>query len=215
MNRPGRYPVVAGLPANSSRASPLLLLIWLLLAAGCATQPPISSPADEAIWLAHQARVEALSDWQVQGRVAISREQEGWNANFDWQQRGDEYRIRLRGPFGQGAIELHGNPAGVWLKQKDKLPVYARDADALLEAEIGWRLPVAGLSSWLRGLPETDTPATFDWDAEGHLRRLTQANWDIDYRRYQAVDELSLPDRLRLSRDSLLVKVVIDHWQIQ
>ena len=71
------------------------------------------------------------------------------------------------------------------------------------------------MGSWLRGLPEADAPATIDWDEDGHLRHLTQANWEIDYRRYQAVDTLSLPDRLRLSRDSLLVKVVIDRWQIQ
>lgn len=191
------------------------LLVWLLLAYGCATRPPISSPADETIWLAHQARVQVLNDWQVQGRVGIRREQEGWNASFDWQQRGAEYRIRLRGPFGQGAIELHGNPAGVWLKQKDRPPVYARDAEALLLDKTGWRLPVAGLSNWLRGLPEVDAPAMLDWDDEGHLRRLTQANWDIDYRRYRPVGALSLPDRLRLSREALLVKIVVDRWIIQ
>ncbi len=191
------------------------LFAWLLLVSGCATQTLTPSPADEAVWLAHRARVQALDDWQVQGRLAISREQEGWNASFDWQQRGDEYRIRLRGPFGQGAIELHGNLAGVWLKQKDRPPVYARDAEALLVAETGWQLPVAGLGSWLRGLPEMDIPAHFDWDVNGHLRRLTQADWNIDYRRYQEIEALSLPDRLRLSRDSLSVKVVIDQWEIQ
>jgi len=190
-------------------------IIWLLVISGCATQPSITPPADEAVWLAHQARAQALTTWQVRGRVAISREQEGWNASFDWQQREEEFRIRLRGPFGQGAIELHGSPAGVWLKQKDRPPVYARDAEALLAAETGWRLPVAGMSSWLRGLPEMDATATFDWDAEGHLRHLTQSNWEIDYRRYQVVDGMPLPDRLRLSRDALRVKVVIDHWQIQ
>ena len=189
------------------------LILSLLLVSACATRPT-SPSATESVWLAHQARLQTLSNWQVQGRVAVRREQEGWNANFDWQQRGEEYRIRLRGPFGQGAIELYGNAAGVWLKRKEQPTVYADDAEALLEAETGWQLPLNGFGSWLRGLPETDTPASLDWDAEGHLRRLTQSDWAIDYRRYQLVNDLPLPDRLRLNRDSLLVKVVIDQWQI-
>lgn len=191
------------------------LFVCVLLVSACATHPTISPPADDSVWLAHQARVRTLDDWQVQGRVAVSREQEGWNANFDWQQRGEEYRIRLRGPFGQGAVELYGNNAGVWLKRKEQPTVYAHDAEALLEAETGWHLPLNGFGSWLRGLPGTDTPASMDWDAEGHLRSLSQANWAIEYRRYQVVSDLSLPDRLRLSRDSLMVKVVIDQWEIQ
>ena len=86
----------------------------------------------------------------------------------------------------------------------------------MLEAETGWHLPLNGFDSWLLGLPDADSPAaTLDWDADGHLRRLTQADWEIDYRRYKAVDDVSLPDRLRLNRDSLLVKIVIDQWEIR
>ncbi|MFC1772215.1 lipoprotein insertase outer membrane protein LolB [Pseudomonadota bacterium] len=191
------------------------LFVWLLLVSACATRPTVSPSAAESVWLAHQASVQNLSNWQVQGRVAVSREQEGWNANFDWQQSGEDYRIRLRGPFGQGAVELHGNNAGVWLKRKDQPALYAHDAEALLEAETGWHLPLNGFGSWLRGLPEAAAPATLDWDTEGRLRSLLQADWEIDYRRYQVVNDLSLPDRLRLNRDSLLVKVVIDQWEIQ
>lgn len=194
----------------------LLLIVWTLLATACATRPADSPSSAEGAWLGHQARVQSLDDWKVQGRVAVRRDQEGWNANFDWQQRGEEYRIRLRGPFGQGAVELYGNSAGVWLKRKEQPTVYADDAEALLLAETGWHLPLNGFDSWLLGLPDAGSPATaLDWDADGHLRHLTQADWEIDYRRYKAVDDVSLPDRLRLNRDSLLVKIVIDQWEIR
>lgn len=201
------------MPSGFLRYAALIMSVLLLSA--CATRPAVSPSAEESVWLDHQARVQSLGDWQVQGRVAVSREQEGWNANFDWRQRGEEYRIRLRGPFGQGAVELFGNAAGVWLKRKEQPTVYAHDAEALLEAETGWHLPLNGFGSWLRGLPGADAPATLDWDAEGRLRRLTQSDWEIDYRRYLVVEGLSLPDRLRMNRDSLLVKVVIDHWKLQ
>jgi outer membrane lipoprotein LolB len=203
--------VGASMPYNFRFAVPF---IWVLLVSACATRPVATPSADQSVWLAHHARVQNLDDWQVQGRVAVRREADGWNANFDWQQRGDEYRIRLRGPFGQGAVELHGNTSGVWLKRKEHAAVYAHDAEALLEAETGWQLPLNGFGSWLRGVPEADMPANLDWDEEGRLRLLQQADWEINYRRYQFVNDVSLPDRLRLRRDSLLVKVVIDQWQM-
>ena len=160
--------------------------------------------------------LQTLSDWQVQGRVAVSREEEGWNANFDWQQRGEEYRIRLARTVRTGCHRVVWNCCrGLAEAQGAADRCMQHDAEALLEAETGWQLPLNGFGSWLRGLPETDEPAaSLDWDAEGHLRRLTQSDWDIDYRRYQLVNDLPLPDRLRLNRDSLLVKVVIDQWQI-
>jgi len=74
-----------------------LWLAVLLLASGCATRPPAVAPEAESAWLEHRAALEALRDWQVQGRVALRTETEGWSASFDWQQRGDNYRIRLRG----------------------------------------------------------------------------------------------------------------------
>jgi outer membrane lipoprotein LolB len=191
------------------------LLIAALLAGGCATTPPpAGETAPEAFWLSHRASLQTLTDWQVRGRVAVRSAAEGWNADFDWQQRGERYRIRLRGPFGRGAVELHGDPLGVWLKRQDQPPVYSGDVERLLQAETGWRLPVAGLGDWLRGLPVDAEPASFEWDRQGRLRTLQQDGWQIAYGRYRAVGERQLPDRLQLLRDQLQVKVVVDAWQI-
>ena len=188
---------------------------WLvmLLLAGCAARPPLPGPDAEAAWLAHRAALQALSDWQVQGRVAVRAGEEGWNAHFDWQQHGAAYRIRLRGPFGQGAVELHGNTEGVWLKHSDRPEVFARDPETLLERETGWRLPVAGLTAWLRGLPVGELPADYQWDAHGTLVEINQDGWHIDYSRYQQNGALRLPVRMRLERDALQVRFVIDSWQ--
>lgn len=194
--------------------SRLLLVALMVLVGACATRPP--SPADEreSLWQAHRSRVEALTDWQVQGRVAIRNDAEGWHAAFDWQRQGDSYRLRLRGPFGQGAVELRGDGRGVWLQRQDRAPVFARSVDQLLQQETGWLLPVSGLQDWLLGIPVNQQPAVFDWDDRGLLQSLQQDGWRIDYHRYQMVGGKYLPDRLQLERDALRVKVVVDEWQL-
>jgi outer membrane lipoprotein LolB len=189
---------------------------WLagfLILGACATRPAVSPAVSEASWLARQAALETLTHWRVQGRIAVRSASEGWTAHFDWSQRGDEYLVRVRGPFGQGAVELHGDGLGVWLKRTDQPPVFAQNPEVLLERETGWQLPVAGLSSWLRGLPVPGGQPTIAWDAQGRLLQIEQDGWQISYSRYLAQGELQLPEKLRMQRDSLQVKFIIDGWQ--
>jgi len=195
--------------------TPLLALpLGLLLVSGCAVRPPAVAPADAAVWQAHRATLASLRDWQLQGRVAVQHERRGWNAGFDWRQRHADYRIRLRGPFGQGGIELEGNSDGVWMRQQDKPAVYARHVEDVLARETGWRLPVLGLVDWLRGLPVEGQPAALTWDAQGRLKTLQQAGWQIDFSRYRQVGDLQLPDKILLRRDRLRVKLLVDDWRV-
>jgi outer membrane lipoprotein LolB len=191
-----------------------LWLVSLFLLAGCATRPPVSEPVSEAAWLAHQALLETLTDWQARGRVAVRTGEDGWNAHFDWHQQGQDYLIRLRGPFGQGAVELQGNGRGVWLKRADQPAVFALDPETLLEQQTGWQLPVAGLSSWLRGLPVAELDGDLHWDGQGRLLQLRQNGWQIDYSRYQEQGNLQLPQKFKLERDTVKVRFVIDDWQL-
>jgi outer membrane lipoprotein LolB len=189
-------------------------MLVLVLAGGCATRPPALVPEAEPAWLEHRAALEALRDWQVRGRVALRTEDEGWSANFDWQQRGENYRIRLRGPFGQGAVELRGGQHGVWLKRADQPAVFAYNPEALLQQQTGWQLPVTGLVAWLRGLPVSDDDLVIKWDKQGRLLHIGQNGWLIEYQRYLEMGDLSLPEKLRLTRDSIQVRLVVDDWQI-
>jgi outer membrane lipoprotein LolB len=190
------------------------ILCLVLLLSACATQAPLRVPADAGVWKAHQEAVSALHDWQAYGRIAVRTDEDGWSAGFDWKQTGDDYLIRLRGPFGQGAMELEGNTHGVWLKRAGRPAVFSIHPERLLEQESGWRLPITGLEYWLRGLPDQGSDAQPQLDADGRLASLQQSGWQIDYRRYQDVGQYTLPTRLELQRDGLRVKVLVDNWEL-
>lgn len=197
---------------------PLLRLLGapglVLLLSSCATQAPLVDSGDSEAWEARRQALLALETWQARGRIAVRTDSDGWSAGFDWRQASTDYRIRLRGPFGQGALELEGDGRGVWLKRAGQPAVFSVDPEALLQAESGWQLPVDGLDHWLRGLPDSSGNAISRLDAAGRLASLQQHGWQIDYSTYRNYGEYALPARLEMQRNGLRVKVIIDTWEL-
>ena len=180
-------------------------LLAVLLLAGCTTTPAPRSSASAA----------TLSAWQFNGRVSLTRGDEGWHAGLHWQEQAGSFYLRVSGPLGQGGFQLNGDARGVVLVDADGQTFAAQDADTLLVQVTGWELPVSGLRHWIRGLPEPAAgEAQANRDEAGQLRRLEQSGWTINYERYQVVDGVSLPAKLRLVREDVAVRIVIDQWQL-
>jgi outer membrane lipoprotein LolB len=180
-------------------------LLLVLLLAGCATTPVPTSSQSAA----------AMSSWQLNGRVSLTRGEEGWHAGLHWQVQADTFHLRISGPLGQGGFQLKGDARGVVLVDAEGQTFAARDADALLAQVTGWQLPVTGLRYWIRGLPEPVAGAAqMTRDETGRLRRLEQSGWVIKYQRYQLVEDILLPAKLQLVHADLAVRIVIDQWQL-
>jgi len=180
-------------------------LLAVLLLAGCTTTPAPRSSTSAA----------TLSAWQFNGRVSLTRGEEGWHAGLHWQEQAGSFFLRVSGPLGQGGFQLNGDARGVVLVDADGQTYAAQDADTLLVQVTGWQLPVSGLRHWIRGLPEPAAgQAQATRDEAGQLRRLEQSGWTINYQRYQVVDGISLPAKLRLAREDIAVRIVIDQWQL-
>ena len=188
-------------------------VLALALLAGCAT-PPISSPAAQNAWAARQPMLAKLSHWRTVGRIGVINEQDGWHANFQWDQQGPTYRIDLIGPLGQGRVVVQGDAERVSIQTQDGQNWTAADADTLLEQSLGVRLPVNGLRYWVRGLPEPGATPVLEIDAEGRLIRLEQNGWIIDYPAYTPTTALDLPARIVARRSDLSVKLVIEQWNL-
>lgn len=211
---------------NKRQTAWLPWVFALLVLSGCAPTPiqPPTPPADsaEGRWRLHRAQVTAISDWSIAGRIAVKADDEGYHASLNWRQRGEDFDLRVSGPFAQGGLRLKGNTDGVVLHDSAGGQRRARDGDALLAEATGFEVPVTGLRYWVRGLPAPgpalglDPGKAADWqlDTQGRLRTLTQNGWSITYRDYVDVDTLSLPRKLVLKRPDLSVKLIIDQWRL-
>jgi len=183
----------------------LAALLAVLLLAGCATTPAPRSSESAA----------GLSAWQLNGRVSLTRGEEGWHASLHWKQQAERFFLKISGPLGQGGFQLSGDSRGVVLVDADGQTYVARDADALLQQATGWQLPVTGLRYWIRGLPAPLAGAAqTDQDAAGRLSQLVQSGWTVKYDRYQIVNNISLPDKLNLMRDDISVRIIVDKWEL-
>ena len=180
-------------------------LLAVLLVAGCATTPAPRGSQSAA----------AITAWQLNGRVSLTRGEEGWHAGLYWQEQADTFYLRVSGPLGQGGFQLNGDARGIVLVDADGQSFVARDVDALLVQVTGWQLPVKGLRYWIRGLPAPAAgKAKATRDEVGQLLRLEQSGWTVNYQRYQLGGDVLLPVKLQLLHADIAVRIVVDQWEL-
>jgi outer membrane lipoprotein LolB len=190
-----------------------------LLLGGCASTATAPSVAQQQSWSEHRQALEALSHWQFSARIAGRSDDDGWSGKLNWQQRGDHYFIHFQAPFGQGAAQLRGERGRVELRTGNGQVFVAEDAELLLSQRLGWRLPVAGLQYWLRGLPAPllsgQAEPVMRLSTAGRLRELQQSQWKIHYAGYQIVDGQHLPKKMDLENAHFSLRLVLDRWQLK
>ncbi len=194
----------------------LPLLLWL---SGCSTQPTSESafnPHEKSfLWLQHQVAANAIQTWEINGRLVIKNETQNATVNLYWNQQTASYELRLISPFWQGTYILNGSEQGVVMKGPDNLALQAATATELLEQQLGWRVHLQGLKYWIRGLPEPGSRyQQLSLDSEGRLLTMRQSGFDIHIKSYIKQAGGSLPEKITIQNDDLLLKIVIQHWHI-
>lgn len=199
----------------------LLLVCTALILSACELtplQPPQTLDAEQS-WRTRQQTLSALSAWGLSGRIAIQTPAEGWHASLSWEQRGETYSIQLSSPLGQGALQLNGDSSQVTLRTANAEDT-AQDPEALLERQLGWRIPVSGLRYWVLGLPDPGVPLERkQLDESGRLTRIQQSGWDVEFRHYTSTGSVDLPDKLFLNNAStephLEVRLAVERWDLK
>ena len=194
----------------------LIVISLLALLTGCAgltNREAIEGQGNPQLWKAHKAQIGALDAWQINGKVGIRAPKDSGSGTLFWLQRQDYYDIRLSGPLGRGAARLTGRPGAILLEVANQGRYEAESPEALLEEQLGWRLPVSHLQWWVRGLPAPDSKSRVTLDSNSQLARLQQDGWDVEYLSYAEQNGYSLPQRIKLHGTNLDVTLVVKDWQ--
>ena len=198
------------------------LVAFAAALAGCATtasRGPLPAAAQAAAMqrqVEREAVLVAHADWTLAGRVALSNEGRGGSGRIDWTQRGDAFEVELSAPITRKGWRLVGAPGTAVLEGLDGGPRAGADAALLLRAATGWDIPVQALVHWVRGVRAPGGgQAQLAFHADGHLARLRQDGWTLDYADWQQPAGPAgpwLPMRITAERDSARVKLVVDAW---
>ena len=204
----------------SSRRSLIILTVLTVGAlTGCATLPRPERLADAPLdWSARRAMLQATSNFELAGRLAVALGEQGYSAGLRWQQRPETASIRLDGPLGLGGLEVQLAGTRIGLRGGDGRRLVDDAARAELERLLGAPLPIGSLRYWLLGVPDPSAPAAERVAADGlTLAGFEQGGWQvrIAQRTPWRASAWSLPQRLELSREGLefRLRLVVDQWR--
>lgn len=193
-----------------SRLRPALVLVQLLVLAGCTAMAP-------------PARISQDAGFALEGRVAVRYGAENISGRIAWTHDPARDEIGLASPLGNQLARLVRAADGVTLTDSRQETFRAADAESLTEQRLGWRLPLSGLTDWVQGRVATGLAAgtiadqaapEAQRDNAGRLSLLMQSGWRIDYS-YED-DTARLPKRLILQYlkavEPLEIRLVIERW---
>jgi outer membrane lipoprotein LolB len=172
---------------------------------------PAGAPA-QALWQARRAALAQVDHFALQGRLAQTG-LTGFSGELSWIQNGVRFQVHFYGPLGVGAVAIEGQPGAVTVRTKQGSD-QTNAPERLMQAKLGWSLPVDGLRYWVLGLPAPGTASELTLDPDGLLRSLEQDGWRLDYLEYQTADGWCLPRRFTLSDGQRSFRVAIDQWSL-
>ena len=186
-------------------------LLVLLALAGCRTTKLSAPPLPASGWDQRVATLQNADSWQLNGRAAVAIGTQGWQASLDWREKAGSAELHLAGPLGIGAQVITQTGQGLVING-----VPASDATLQqLQDKLGFNLPIDNLRFWLLGVPDPHQPFELSKNPSDRAQHLEQSGWAIDYDRYIPAGADVLPGHLTLTRDSVRVRIVADHWDLK
>jgi outer membrane lipoprotein LolB len=171
-----------------------LLSVMLLLFAACA-QLQTKAPQD--------------IEFDLSGRLAARYGNEAFTGNIAWRHARSADEMLITSALGAGLARIVREGDSVVLTTAEPREYRARDAEALTEEVLGFRVPLAGLADWVRGRPSAASPASAAYAPDGRLASLKQQGWNIEYLDYEG----ARPSRLRLTYPGIELRLAISEWK--
>jgi len=149
-------------------------------------------------------------EFELAGRFAARYRGEAASGSLAWRHESARDEVLLSSPFGQGLARITREGDTVTLVTGEDKRYTAKDAEALTEQVLGFRLPLQGLADWVRGRPVAGVPLQVAENGpDGRLLVLEQQGWRIEYGAYQG----TRPTRLKLTYPELELRLAISTWK--
>jgi outer membrane lipoprotein LolB len=184
-----------------------------LLLAGCSTLKPRAPPTAQA-WEQRLPALQAITQFQLDGRLAATSGNEGFSAGVRWRQEHDTATLDLSAPLGFGAAHVEQSPAGLTVTSSRGVTLEGAAASEELAATLGFEPPLGSLRYWVLGASDPDFASQETIDDQQRLAHLEQDGWQVDYAQYTQVAGQWLPQQLTVTRQSLRLKLVVNAWRL-
>jgi outer membrane lipoprotein LolB len=195
----------------------VLLLAASLLLAACASVPQRTAVVP-ASYEARRPLLQAVTHFDLDGRLAAAVGQEGVNASLAWQQRGSRTQLQMRAPLGFGSAQITRDGDDIHLLSSRGEQLQGELATAALARRLGFSPPLDSLRYWVLGVPDPALPAVETQGAGASLAALEQDGWRVEYPEYRSFGtgalEAMLPRRLTLLRADVRLRLIIEHWAV-
>jgi outer membrane lipoprotein LolB len=187
--------------------------LLLLLCAGCATTRP-QAPAAAQPWEQRLPALQAISAFELEGRVAASDGKQGFSAGLRWRQRDGQATIDLSAPMGFGAAHIEQGTDALTVTTSQGVTLTQAAASEQLAATLGFEPPFGSLRYWVLGASDPALAAQESIDDQQRLSHLEQDGWKVDCADYALIGQQWLPRRVTVTRQVLRLTLVVHTWRL-
>lgn len=191
-----------------ARVAALLVVLFMVACAPVPRRPAVVG--DETLQSLREGELARHPAWAFTGRLAISQGNDGGNARIEWRQNGQDFDIQLSAPITRQSWRLKQVGSEITLEGLTGGVRQGSDAEALLLEATGWRIPLASMAAWVRGV-RAPGPADISFDGFGLPATLRQGGWAVEYRGWSERTP-SLPTKLFVRQADASVKLVVERW---
>jgi len=145
--------------------------------------------------------------FELAGRIAVRYGKDGASGRIVWRHSTETDDLLITSPIGQGIARISRKGEEFRLTTGNG-EYRAHDAESLTERALGWRLPLGGLPDWVQGRASPGESAQWRRNAEQRPLELRQDGWRVEYEEFRD----GRPARLRMSREDLEIRLIVDRW---
>ncbi len=182
-----------------------LCLVLLSILASCTTINTYDARLGRE--LSKQKKAE-LKKWSLQGRLLIKSD-DVLTANIQWQHENEKDVLRLFGALGMGAMLIELNEHEIMLDTGEGDKQVSQDIDVFIAQKIGFVVPLTALRRWVVGEYLQNVPVL---QQENGFQQL---GWQITYNEYMDTSVGVMPRKIKISKEKIKLKLIIDQWGIE